>query len=69
VSQGAHTAADGDPPLPASAGVAGGVKLLVLLGLLAAVMQGAFVVASAGFGRVWPAADSGKVPLPPATLK
>ena len=61
----AHGATDDHPPLPASAGIAPGVRLLVLGGLLLAIMQGSFVAASSGTGRVWPSADSVRVPLPP----
>jgi hypothetical protein len=63
-------------PLPAHAGVTGGVKLLILLGLLVSIMQGLFVAFAAApvfklddpapFGRVWPAADSAKIDLPPS---
>ncbi len=53
-------------PLPAGAGVANGVKMLVVLGVLVSIMQGMFVGLSSPFGRVWPAADSAKVDLPPS---
>jgi hypothetical protein len=56
---------DVDAPLPAGASIANGVKLLVLLGILCSIMQGTFVAISSGFGRVWPAADSAKIQLPP----
>jgi hypothetical protein len=70
MSHDAHTAANGHPPLlPATTEISAGVKLLVLLGVLASIMQGSFVVSASGWGRVWPAADSAKVQLPPATLK
>jgi hypothetical protein len=68
-AHGAPGAADGHPPLAASAEIALGVKFLVFLGVLTSLMQGSFVVAASGFGRVWPAADSAKLPLPPAKLK
>ncbi len=45
-----------------------GVKLLVVAGVLASIMQGLFVGCSSGYGRVWPAADSVKLELPPANL-
>jgi len=66
-----HTtpAIDDQTPLPATSGVAFGVKVLVVGGMLLAIMQGSFVAASSGFGRVWPAADSAKAPLPPFEAK
>lgn len=56
------------PLLPATAQIANGVKLLIVVCFLLAVMQGAFVGMSSGFGRVWPAADSAKIQLPPKTF-
>ncbi len=61
-SHGAHR----ERPLPASSATTLGVKLLVLAGLLASIMQGSFTVASSGFGRIWPAADVVKIQLPPS---
>jgi preprotein translocase subunit SecY len=55
-------------PLPAHAGITNGVKLLILAGLLVSIMQGLFVGLSSPFGRVWPAADSAKVDLPPSSF-
>jgi len=57
------------PPLPSTGGVALGVKILVIGGALLAIMQGSFVASAAGFGRVWPAADSAKANLPPFEAK
>jgi len=67
----AHAAAGAGngPLLAASTEISGGVKFLVLLGVLASIMQGSFVVAASGFGRVWPSANSATVQLPPAKLK
>ena len=68
MSHDAHTAsgaADDLPPLPVTAGITFGVKLLIVGGVVLSLMQGAFVELSSGFGRVWPAANSAKVPLPP----
>lgn len=45
-----------------------GVKLLVVLGVLASIMQGSFVGLSSGYGRVWPAEASAKIPLPPSNF-
>lgn len=45
-----------------------GIRVLVVGAVLLAIMQGSFVAASSGFGRIWPAADSAKVVLPPANL-
>jgi hypothetical protein len=67
-AHGAPGAAEG-PPLPTTAGIAMGVKVLVVGGMLLAILQGSFVAASSGFGRIWPAADSDKIGLPPSTLK
>ena len=40
--------------------------LFVLFSMLIVIMQGIFVAAlSSDFGRIWPAADSLKIPLPP----
>ena len=55
-------------PLPAHAGITNGVKLLIVLGVLVSIMQGLFVGLSSPFGRVWPAADSAKVDLPPSSF-
>lgn len=59
-------AAHGERPLPVSAGTTIGVKLMIVGGLLASIMQGFFVAESSGFGRVWPAADVVKIQLPPS---
>jgi hypothetical protein len=64
-----HGAGAGNPPLPASAGIAIGVRILVVGGVVLAIMQGSFVVGSSAFGRVWPAAASAKIELPPMNLK
>ena len=60
---------DIDAPLRPSTGTTWGVKICIVLGLLVSIMQGSFVVAASGVGRVWPAADSVKIELPPANLK
>ena len=69
MSYDAHTTGNGHAPVPTSSGIGAGVRLLVLLGILIGIVQGSFVVAASGFGRVWPAADSVKIKLPPAKLK
>ena len=53
--------------IPVSAGTPREVQILLLLALLIVFMQGAFVVFSSGFGKVWPAENSVKIPLPPGT--
>lgn len=55
----------GLPPLPASADIAWGVRLLVLGTILLSLMQGSFVVSSSHDMHVWPSIDSTKVVLPP----
>ncbi len=57
-----------DAPLPASSGTTGGVKLLIVAGVLVSIMQGAFVASASTFGRVWPAADVVKIQLPPSNF-
>ncbi len=65
----APSAAEGHrPPLPVTAGITNGVKLLIVGGVLLSILQGMFVGMSSGFGRVWPAADSAKIQLPPKTF-
>jgi hypothetical protein len=71
VSHDAHAAsgaADDHPPLPVTAGITPGVKLLIVGGLALALLQGAFVDMSSGFGRVWPADNSAKIQLPPMSF-
>jgi hypothetical protein len=63
-----HGAGAGHPPLPATGGISFGVRLLVVGGVVLAIMQGSFVVGSSPFGRVWPAAASAKIELPPMNL-
>jgi hypothetical protein len=64
-----HVASDADPPLPATAGVTFGVKLLLLGGILVSIMQGVFTFVASPYGRVWPSEASAKVELPPAHLQ
>ena len=45
-----------------------GVKVALVMGVMLAVVQGLFVGMSSGYGRVWPAADSTKIQLPPSNL-
>lgn len=70
MTHGAHdpagAAGGGRPLLPASAGVSNGVKALIVAGVLVSIMQGLFVGFASPFGRVWPAADSAKIDLPPS---
>ncbi len=61
-----HEGAHGGRALPVSAGTTFGVKLMIIGGLVFSIMQGAFTVGSSGFGRVWPAEDVVKIPLPPS---
>ena len=66
---GAHGVVDPtEQPLPVSAGVTFGFKLILIGGFLASLMQGIFVLRASPFGRVWPAADVAKVQLPPMNL-
>ncbi|MBV9263695.1 MAG: hypothetical protein JO324_05180 [Candidatus Eremiobacteraeota bacterium] len=58
-----------EAPLPASAGVTMGVKVMLIGGILVSIMQGAFTMASSGYGRVWPSEASAKLDLPPAHLQ
>ena len=51
------------PDIPVSAGMSSQVLVLIVLGVLIVFMQGGFVVGSSGWGHVWPAADSVKIPL------
>jgi hypothetical protein len=52
-----------DRPIPVSKGLPGNVQMLLAIAVIVVFVMGAFVVISSGFGRVWPAADSVKVPL------
>jgi hypothetical protein len=54
------------PPVPVSAGPPPLLRILFLIALAIVFMQGSFVVGSSAFGRIWPAANSEKIPLPPA---
>ena len=51
--------------IPVSAGTPMEVKVLLVLALVIVFMQGAFVIGASGFGKVWPAENSVKIPLPP----
>lgn len=53
------------PEIPVTTGISPYFKLLVVGGMLLAIMQGFFVADASAFGRVWPAENSAKVPLPP----
>jgi len=53
---------------PATFEIPVGIRFLVVCAVAIAIMQGSFVAAASGFGRVWPAADSAKIVLPPASL-
>ena len=59
-----HDAPDGRE-VPVSAGTPREIQILLMLAVLIVFMQGAFVVFSSGFGKVWPAESSVKIPLPP----
>lgn len=69
MSHGHTTDTPADPPLPASAGVTIGVKVLIFGGILVSIMQGAFTMAASPYGRVWPSEASAKVALPPSHLQ
>jgi hypothetical protein len=51
------------PQIPVSAGTPMAVHILFVIALLIVFIQGAFVAFSSGFARVWPAANSVKIPL------
>jgi hypothetical protein len=51
--------------IPTSAGLPKEVGLLLALAVLIIFMQAAFVIVSSDFGRIWPAENSVKIPLPP----
>ena len=55
--------AHGDPQIPVSAGTPLAVHVLFVIAMIIVFMQGAFVIASSGWGHVWPAANSVKIPL------
>ena len=66
---GHHHGEDELPYYPAGRiGITRGVLGLVLLTILAAIMQGAFVAAASPWGRVWPSMNSTTLTLPPANL-
>lgn len=52
-------------PVPMSAGVPLYVQMLLVGAVALAFVQGAFTIIASNFGKVWPAAASAKVPLPP----
>ena len=56
------------PPLPVTAGITWGVKLLIVGATVLSILQGLFVGLQSPFGKVWPAADSTKIQLPPKTF-
>ncbi len=45
-----------------------GALLFVLFSIILAIMQGAFVVAAAPWGHIWPAIGSTTLTLPPSHL-
>jgi hypothetical protein len=45
-----------------------GVKVALVLGVMASIMQGMFVGLSSGYGRVWPSINSTRVQLPPTNF-
>ena len=69
MSHGHTTETPAIPPPPSSAGITIGVKVFLLFGILASIMQGAFTWAAAPYGRVWPSEASAKIDLPPAHLE
>jgi len=69
MSHGHTTDTPAVPPVPTSAGITNGVKVFLVFGILASIMQGAFTWAAAPYGRVWPAEASAKIDLPPAHLQ
>ena len=52
-----------DYPIPVSAGIAPQMRWFLVIAMLVVIMQGTFVVLASGFGRVFPSANSVKVPL------
>ena len=63
-----HGAPDFSGKPIASTGITMGVKVFIVFSLMLAMFQGALTVGLSPFGKVWPAEDSTKVPLPPANL-
>jgi hypothetical protein len=59
----------GVQPLPATAHITFGVKLFVVAAVLASIFQGSLVEEMSTFGKIWPAADSTKIALPPMHLE
>ena len=55
--------AHGQPEIPVTAGTPVAVHVLFVIALIIVLGQGFFVVALAGFGHIWPAANSVKIPL------
>jgi hypothetical protein len=56
-------------PLPGTGHITFGVKLFVVGAVLASFFQGALVCEMSTFGKIWPAADSTKIALPPMNLE
>jgi hypothetical protein len=56
------------PHPPGRLGITRGVLFFVFIVIVISTIQGAFVIAAAPWGRVWPAADSAKIQLPPMNL-
>ncbi|MBV9103630.1 MAG: hypothetical protein JO060_08555 [Candidatus Eremiobacteraeota bacterium] len=55
--------AHGQPEIPVSAGTPVAVHILFVMALVLILAQGLLTVLLAGFGRIWPAANSVKIPL------
>ena len=54
------------PLLPVSADIGTGGRVLLVTAILTSIMQGCFVaIAASPFGKVWPAASSTTIDLPP----
>ena len=49
---------------PQSSGIPTATRVWIFIALGAIVLQGALVVIASTFGRVWPAINSTKLPLP-----
>jgi hypothetical protein len=53
-----------DRPIPVSKGLPRSMQMLLVIAVIVVFIMGSTVVISSNFGRVWPSADSAKVPLP-----
>jgi hypothetical protein len=56
-------------PVPGMGHITLGVKLFIVGAVLASIFQGSLVEEMSTFGKIWPAADSTKLALPPMHLE